>query len=221
MKILLILIIIIIAYFLLNNSYEDFNSEINSENNIYMANNEIYHKFGNFEYSRIDLKTKQVKHWYAKEIVKRVLQNKKNKKVLILGVALGGIIINLLNENKNIEITAVDIEDTHFDFVRKYSDNDRLKLVKDDANNYVMNMNEKYDAIVVDIFIGDKIPTFVTSNNKFLDKLEQTLNLGGIFVINTIRIDKDILKDSLTHIFYTSNISIINENSNYLGIALK
>jgi len=220
MKILLILIIILI-YVLLNNSYEQFISELNSKNNIYMSNNEIYQKFGNFEYSRIDLKTREVKHWYAKKIVKKVLKNKKNKKVLILGVALGGIIINLLNENKNMKITAVDIEDTHFNFVRKHSDNTRLNLIKDDANNFVMNMKETYDAIIVDIFIGDKIPNFVTDNNKFLNKLEKNLNVGGIFIINSIRINRNILENKLKNIFFTSNVYVINKNNNYLGIALK
>lgn len=222
MKTLLILIIIIVlAYFLLNKCNEQFTSQSNSKTNIYMTNNEIYQTIGNFEYSRIDLKTKKVKHWYAKELVNRILKNKKNKKVLILGVALGGIIINLLNENKNMEITAVDIEDTHFNFVRKYSDNKRLNLIKDDANNYVMNMKEKYDAIVVDIFIEDKIPKFVTDNNKFLKKLQQNLNFGGIFIINTMRISENILKNTLTKTFNTSNILVMNKNLNYLGIALK
>jgi spermidine synthase len=222
MKILLILIIIIIlSYFLLNKCNEQFTSELNYENNIYMTNNEIYQKVGNFEYSRLDLKTKKVKHWYAKELVNRILKNKKNKKVLILGVALGGIIINLLNENKNMKITAVDIEDTHFNFVKKYSDNKRLKLIKDDANNYVMNMKEKYDAIVVDIFIEDKVPNFVTNNNKFLNKLQQKLNFGGIFIINTMRISENRLKNTLKKIFTSSNVFVMNKNSNYLGIALK
>lgn len=218
---LILIMIMILSYFLLNNNYEQFISDTNTQNNIYLENDEIYHKYGNVEYSRLDLKTKKVKHWYAKEAVNKILNNKKNKKVLILGVALGGIIINLLNENKKMKITAVDIEDTHFDFVRKYSDNNRLKLIKKDANNYVMNMNKKYDAIIVDIFIGDDIPNFVTDNNDFLNKLEKNLNSGGIFMINSIKIDKNILENKLKVIFNTATTNVINKNSNYLGIALK
>jgi spermidine synthase len=82
-------------------------------------------------------------------------------------------------------------------------------------------MKEKYDAIVVDIFIEDKIPKFVTDNNKFLKKLHQNLNFGGIFIINTMRISENILKNTLTKTFDTSNILVMNKNLNYLGIALK
>jgi spermidine synthase len=222
MKTLLILIIIIIvAHFLLNDTFETFISTIDSKNNIYMDNNEIYQTFGNFEYSRIDLKTKSVKHGYAKETVEKVLQNKKNKKVLILGVALGGIIIDLLDKNKNMKITGVDIEDTHFDFVKNHSDKKRLQLIKEDANKFVMNMKEKYDVIIVDIFIGDEIPKFVTNDNKFLKKLEKYLNTGGIFIINSIRINRNILENKLKKIFNTSYVYVTKTNNNYLGIALK
>ena len=222
MKILLILIVIIvIAFFFLNNQFEEFISDFSLDDNIYFEDNELYQKYNNVEYSRINLKTKEVKHWYAKQIVDKISKNKKNKKVLVLGVALGGLIIDLLNRHKHMHITGLDIEDTHFNLVKKYSDNKRLTLIKQDAKEYVSKMKEKFDIIIVDIFIGDKVPEFVLDNNNFLNKLQKNLNYQGIFMINTIGINKIKLKNIIKKAFYDSEISVINEGGNYLGIALK
>lgn len=222
MKILLILIVIIvIAFFFLNDQFEEFISNLSVNDNVYLKNNELYQTYNNVEYSRINLKTKEVKHWYAKQIVNKVSENKKNKKVLVLGVALGGIIIDLLNKYKHMHITGVDIEDTHFNLVKKYSDNKRLTLIKQDAKEYVSKMKEKFDVIIVDIFIGDKVPEFVLDNNNFLNKLQKNLNYQGIFMINTIGINKIKLKSIMKKAFYNSEISVINKGGNYLGIALK
>ena len=225
MRTLLILIIIfILGYCLLDNTLEKF-SDVQSEGDkYYFKDDEIYYKYGNtnIEYSRFNVKTKEVKHWYARQIVDKVLKNKKNKKVLVLGVSLGGIIVELLDKNKNMEIVGVDIEDTHFDVVRKYSDNNRLKLYKSDADKYVSKMKkERYDAIIVDLFVGDKVPAFVTKNKKFMKRLDQSLNTGGILLINTIGIKQSVLELLLKKNFRSSRINVVDNGSNFIGIVSK
>jgi len=224
MRTLLILIIIfILGYCLLDNTLEKF-SDVQSEGDkYYFKDDEIYYKYGNtnIEYSRFNVKTKEVKHWYARQIVDKVLKNKKNKKVLVLGVSLGGIIVELLEKNKNMEIVGVDIEDTHFDIVRKYSDNNRLKLYKADANDFVIKMKDKYDVIIVDLFVGDKVPKFVTKNKRFMKKLNQNLNIGGVLLINTIGIKKPALELLLKKNFRSSKIDIVDNESNFIGIVSK
>lgn len=225
MRTLLILIIIfILGYCLLDNTLEKF-SDVQSEGDkYYFKDDEIYYKFGNtnIEYSRFNVKTKEVKHWYARQIVDKVLKNKRNNKVLVLGVSLGGIIVELLNKNKNMEIVGVDIDDTHFDIVRKYSDNNRLKLFKQDAKDYVNKMKkEKYDVIIVDLFIGDKVPKFVTKHKKFMRNLNKSLNTNGILLINTIGIKQANLELLLKKNFRSSRINIIDNGSNFIGIVNK
>ena len=224
MRTLLILIIIfILGYCLLDNTLEKF-SDVQSEGDkYYFKDDEIYYKYGNtnIEYSRFNVKTKEVKHWYARQTVDKVLKNKKNKKVLVLGVSLGGIIVELLEKNKNMEIVGVDIEDTHFDIVRKYSDNNRLKLYKSDAKDFVIKMKDKYDVIIVDLFIGDKVPKFVTKNKRFMKKLNQKLNTDGLLLINTIGIKQSTLELLLKKNFRSSRINIVDNGSNFIGIVNK
>lgn len=224
MRTLLILIIIfILGYCLLDNTLEKF-SEVQSEGDkYYIKDDEIFYKFGNtnIEYSRFNIKTKEVKHWYARQIVDKVLKNKRNKKVLVLGVSLGGIIVELLNKNKNMEIVGVDIQDIHFDVVRKYSDNNRLKLYKSDAKDFVIKMKDKYDVIIVDLFVGDKVPKFITKNKRFMKKLNHNLNIGGILLINTIGVKKHVLELLLKKNFRSSKIDVIDNESNFIGIVSK
>ena len=55
------------------------------------------------EYSRFNTITKEVKHWYAIQMMNIIYAKydfDKPIKILVLGVALGGVIIHLLN-NKN------------------------------------------------------------------------------------------------------------------------
>ena len=107
-----------------------------SGTNIQIIGDDIVHTVSGGEYSRFNYKIKECKHWYSITICNKVLnsiyENRKYK-VLVLGVALGGIIVHLLDKNKNIDIVGIDISDINYDIVRTYSDNSRLKLIKDDA----------------------------------------------------------------------------------------
>jgi len=160
----------------------------------------------NSENSRFNYKTKECSHWYSKEIVNEILSANKNKKVLILGVALGGQIVHLLNKDPYMYVTGVDILDNNFHIVEKYSDKKRLKLIKQDAYEYIMNSNEIYDVIVCDIFIGMNIADFVL-NNKFLNKINKMFT--GKFILNTtINSDKNMVVDLLNTTIPNSSIQI-------------
>jgi hypothetical protein len=160
------------------------------------------------EYSRFNIKTKKCTHLYCLQMVNELLLNKnKYKKVLILGVALGAQIIHLLNSNQNMYITGVDILDDNFDLIRKYVDQDRLKLIKYDAYKYVINSNETYDAIICDISIGANIPKFILTK-KFLNKINKMIpKSNNKFLLNSIetKIDTSIFKKSFTNYYIKSN----------------
>jgi 2-polyprenyl-3-methyl-5-hydroxy-6-metoxy-1,4-benzoquinol methylase len=178
---------------------------------------------GNGENSRFNYKTKECKHWYAITICDKILNSiEKNKKykILVLGVALGGIIIHLLNKSKNIEIVGVDITDKNYDIVQKYSDNSRLKLIKDDAEIYMKNNNEKYDFIICDVFTEFSIPKFVTTTT-FLNNIHRSLVNNGYFLINTIGINKDNLYNIYSDSFQPLNIDIVSLNLNDVSIIKK
>ena len=131
-----------------------------------------------------------------------IVNKNKTKKynIVVFGVALGGIIIQLLDRLGNIIITGVDIYDNNFDFVRKHSDNDRLTLIKNDAEQYILETFERFDIIICDIFDGLNVPKFVLDNS-FLSNCYWKLNKNGYFIINTINVDYDNIINKFYEIF--------------------
>jgi hypothetical protein len=163
----IILLFFLIFLFLLINLYTYQNKK---KKNYIIKNNEIILLSPNLdaEYSRFNIKTKKCTHLYCLQMVNELLLNKKKyKKVLILGVALGAQIIHLLNSDKNMYITGVDISDDNFDLIQKYVDQDRLKLIKYNAYKYIMDSNNTYDAIICDISIEANIPEFILKKKIF------------------------------------------------------
>jgi spermidine synthase len=157
------------------------------------------------EYSRINTNTKECQHWYAKKIcsiVEMIVNRNKTKRynILVFGVALGGIIIQLLDRLDNIKIIGVDIDDSNFNFVRSYSDNNRLKLIKNDAEQYILDTKEMYDIIICDIFDGLNVPKFVL-NNSFLMNCNWRLKENGYFIINTINVEYHRVINKFKEIF--------------------
>lgn len=157
------------------------------------------------EYSRVNTKTKKCQHWYAKKIcsiVEMIVNKNKTKKynIVVFGVALGGIIIQLLDRLDNIKVTGVDIYDNNFDFVRKHSDNDRLTLIKNDAEQYILETKEIFDIIICDIFDGLKVPKFVLDDS-FLMNCNWRLKENGYFIINTIDVDYHRVINKFNNIF--------------------
>ena len=164
------------------------------------------------EYSSFNIKTKEVNHWYAVEICKNIIENigDKNKpiKILVLGVALGGIIVHLLDKLPNSQVTGVDITSQHYHIVRKYSDNLRLNLLEVDANEYVKNPEPKFDVIICDIFDDITLPDFVLGY-EFLNNIKNKLKPNGKFLINTLGIEIAELEKIFNNTFPNSKINIL------------
>ena len=159
--------------------------------------------------SRFNYVTKECKLGYAIDTVKTILSyNKPDKKVLILGVSLGGQIVHLLDKDPKMKVTGVDLEDTYFHIVKKYSDVSRLRLIKMDGHKYILETKDTYDVIMFDIFVGDtfKNPEFLLSK-KFLEKIHDMLQHtdNSIFIINTPKYHIQ-LNSLLKNIFYDYEI---------------
>lgn len=212
-KILLIILFLVVFDAIINRDLDKFSSEHN--NKYIMTDEEIYYPLSDngreLEYSRFNYKTKEVRHSYAKEIMKQVTNN--HPKILVLGVALGGILINILDKYPKARVTGVDITDEYFDLVRKYSDTSRLVLIKDDAEQYIAKNMKQFDIIICDIFDGISIPSFVLSK-PFLDKINRMILPNGKFVINTISIDDNMIQNILSNSFTNKKIKHTNLDDN-------
>jgi hypothetical protein len=177
------------------------------------------------EYSRFNYKTKECVNWISKTICNDILFSckKLKPKILVLGVALGDMIIHLSNKRIDFIITGVDISDINYDIVKKYSNTTNVKLIKESAESFIKNSNEVYDYIICDIFNSVNIPSFVFTY-KFLSKINQMILHNGKFLINIVVIE-DIkehkVKTIFEEIFTYNNINIKTNNDNLLMIINK
>jgi lipopolysaccharide export LptBFGC system permease protein LptF len=219
--IILLLVIIVCGYcYVINNIIPPESNQKGDK--IYRKGNKIVSIVDNTFYSSFDLKTKEVPFWYCKkicEVITKVVSRNPSKKynILLLGVDLGGILINLTNKLNNVFITGVDISDIYFNVVEEFAQPNTFKLVKTDAEQFMKKQKkDTFDYIICDIFLnGTNIPDFVFSND-FLENINKSLHYNGKFLINTIDIDHLKIKNKFEKIFINSEIRFETEYpSNY------
>lgn len=114
----------------------------------------------------------------------------KKPSILVLGVG-GGTVMRLLNKQwSEARFTAVDIDATMIDIAKQFFGFDtfpHIQFVVCDALGFIQNATPKaYDCLVIDLFIGRIIPSFVSSPS-FYQSLRRSLKPGGILLINYLR----------------------------------
>lgn len=101
------------------------------------------------------------------------------KKVLLLGLGAGSVVDLLVNKHGlKANITGVELDATVIDFAKKYFEIEKyesLKIVQSDAYEFVQKGNEKFDLIVVDLFVGDTVPE-VFASEEFIKHLRRLSN---------------------------------------------
>ena len=101
------------------------------------------------------------------------------KKVLLLGLGAGSVVDLLVNKHGlKCAITGVELDGNVIDFAKKYFDIEKyksLEIVQADAFEFVQQCNEKFDLIVVDLFVGDTVPTDFASE-EFISNLKRLSN---------------------------------------------
>ena len=114
------------------------------------------------------------------------------RSILVLGVA-GGTVIHLLRAMyPNALIVGVDIDDVMLAIGRTYfglSDMKHVTLVHEDAGRFIADARRRkmrYGGIVVDLFLGRTIPSFV-KNPSFLLLLKSIRSQDGWMVMNYLR----------------------------------
>ena len=114
---------------------------------------------------------------------------KKQKKILILGIAAGSVVETLVKEIAfDGEIHGVEIDPEVIAIGKQFFDLDKVKnlqLFIQDAQEYVKNTSERYDSIIVDIFQDDQMPDFLFTP-PFFSQLKTLLSPKGSILFNTI-----------------------------------
>ncbi|MBK7667530.1 MAG: fused MFS/spermidine synthase [Sphingobacteriaceae bacterium] len=110
--------------------------------------------------------------------------------VLVLGMGGGSIVETIRTKFKsNAFIELVDIDEEIISIAKNEFELEKygnLNLILKDAADYINSTKQNFDVIVIDIFIGDTVPTQFTEA-KFITELSQHLNANGKIIFNTMR----------------------------------
>ncbi len=135
---------------------------------------------------------------------------KKFDEILVLGVAGGSVIKTLVNDFQfKGKITGVEIDKDIIQIAKNYFKIDEitnLTLIQDDAFEFVLKTNQKYDLIIIDIFLDTTMPNFLFEDF-FINRITTLLNTNGFILFNTMVLNK---KDLERNILYKSKF-----NTNY------
>lgn len=107
--------------------------------------------------------------------------------ILMLGLGGGFVAKELHQHYPSAKITCVDIDPVMEKIAKRFfglKDIHQITYVSADARDYIKTVSaSSFDLVVVDLFIGDDIPSFVDSQ-EFLVPLRNSLKPGGVVVIN-------------------------------------
>ena len=126
---------------------------------------------------------------YRKAFDKINITQQNIENVLILGFGLGSIPFMLENKyQQNYHYTAIEIDEAVLYFANKYVTQylkSPIEMIQTDAFAYVMQSNQQFDLVCMDVFIDDEIPTQFESID-FLEGLKKQLSPNGILLLNRL-----------------------------------
>lgn len=106
------------------------------------------------------------------------------KNILIFGVGGGGLFHILNRRFRNAKLIGVDIDDSIINIAKNYFGLDgipSLTLIRQDARSF--RSYTLYDLVIVDLYIGNDVPEFVTKKT-FLLRMYRMLAPNGQMVLN-------------------------------------
>lgn len=128
---------------------------------------------------------------------------KEMQDVLVLGVAGGSVIKTLVDDFKyKGNITGVEIDKEVIEIANRYfqlNEIPNLKIVIDDAFEFVLKTKDKYNLIIVDVFQDTTMPYFLFETY-FIERINSLLKSGGFLIFNTMILDKKDLSRNKKYI---------------------
>jgi spermidine synthase len=110
------------------------------------------------------------------------------KKVLMLGGGGYAFVNIFLHENPEAELDVVEIDSELTDIAYEYfglKEDSRLKIYHEGARRFINTTEDKYDAIIVDVFFSPAIPYQLTTIET-VERLHGLLNDNGMVILNLI-----------------------------------
>ncbi len=126
---------------------------------------------------------------YVKFICYFLSHRSKTDKVLLAGLGGGNIIRDLHSMGFPVDIIELDERVVNASVKYFGLDLKGTRLVIDDARHYINTSKNKYDIIVLDLSLGETIPSNVYTLESF-QKMNQLLNENGIIVLHLFSSEK-------------------------------
>ena len=152
------------------------------------------------------------------EIWKKTLKKvKRQKKVinncLILGLGGGSVSILVKKFWLNVKIVGVEIDPVMVSLGKEFLDLKDVDIKLNDAYDFCLKtskLNEKYDLVIVDLYVGDKFPDKF-SYLKFINLTRNIVSKEGIIVFNKLYY-REKRKESLN---FAKKVEEVYENVEY------
>ncbi|HXA14448.1 MAG TPA: fused MFS/spermidine synthase [Opitutaceae bacterium] len=105
--------------------------------------------------------------------------------VLCIGLGVGIVPMKFAQEGAQVDVVEINpavvpLATRFFDFEPA-----RVDLTIDDGRHFINRCAKKYDAIILDAFLGESSPSHLMSREAFA-AMQRLLNPGGVLVINTL-----------------------------------
>ncbi len=109
------------------------------------------------------------------------------KEVLVLGTGLGSAVQVMAKKGYTPDFTLIEYDDTVLKWAMELlpSYGGKITPLCAEAKHYMETNTATYDLLVIDVFIGRVVPSFVISQ-KFLADCSRAINTGGYMVLNYI-----------------------------------
>jgi len=150
-----------------------------------------------------------------------VYKEKEDSKILILGFGAGSI-ASIIRQELNIKspMIGVELDKVVLDLYKRYfsTTHTNLSIVHTDAFKFVTQSQDKFDLILIDLFVDQELPEFCTSS-EFMKGVAAILDVTGTVVFNTIEstLAMDRFEKSLGNSFIIQNKKkIFGQNCVYI-----
>lgn len=150
------------------------------------------------------------------------------KSICMLGTAAGGLIHFFRHYYPESHITAVDIDGEMLDLMQQRMGlppaDQKLTYVIDDALHYLDNCKQQFDLILVDLFIGNKLPPWLLQTHSMQQIYSKLNNQGGVGYNLIIDSEQDFTRyyKNLRQVFAQQTLCLrVDELDNILAFAFR
>jgi len=141
------------------------------------------------------------------------------EEVLILGFGLGSVpFIMEKMFKKTFQFTGIELDESVIYLANKYAlenINSPIQLITANAFAYVFQTTQKYDVIVMDVFLDDVIPDDFETKD-YLEALKLLLKPEGILLYNRLALTEEDLNKTTT--FFENEFKSVFKNGIHLDV---